>query len=417
MTSGQRGGLAVAFVAVIAVVLVRPVITGDDEPTSREPSGAATTEETPTESPTPTPTETDAPEGPPSELTAAFPRRCLTPEALAAEPGLVAAISTRGTFIATPSGDVEARIEGADGPIGWSPSGRYLLTGAGLLFGADGASMGPLFGDAVNAWAWSPQSDCAFAIDATGQLIVVPASGGTPTVLLESPVQNFAVSTDRIAVSSEPGLFSIYNLRSGRLVGESTPIKGGPVATLVGWRGTSLVYASGSERALDLRAIEASADGTRDTKLGVKVGPALAVPCGDRLIGVTPSEGLVDVDSGEALGDDAFRYGRPACPPDGSYIAVPRRPRNDAASTFQLVLLDPDGTFVQEAGPGGPGDEGTPEWSQSASQLIFLKATGADVAEVWYAASGGGGPSGIKAAVAAGSIDWNVSAPRGIPAQ
>ena len=82
-----------------------------------------------------------------------------------------------------------------------------------------------------------------------------------------------------------------------------------------------------------------------------------------------------------------------------------------------MVILDSEGDFVQTAGPGEEGAEGSPEWSPSGSQLIFVKQVSANAGEIWYAAATGGGSSEVRVAIAPGSMDWNVTPPSGLPAQ
>lgn len=428
MTSGQRGGLALAFVAVIGVALVRPVLTADGDPSSapkpapsetptEEPSPSPTETTTPTPTPTPTPTETPEPDVPPDELATAFPDDCLDPQPLPEEPGAIAAISERGTVIASPTGDVQARITGADGPVGFSPSGEHLLTGAGLLFGLDGGGAGPMFGDAVLAWAWSPQADCALAVDEDGRLLVA-SPDAEPSVLIDDiPVLNFALSATRLAISTEPGIISTYNLRSGRLVGDPAPLKGGSESHLIGWRGASLLYAAGDGRSFTVRSITARPGGTRSDRFAGNVGPFGVSACGDRLLGVSPDGDLLDIETGDNFGDPAYDYAAPACSPDGAFIAVARKPDGAPESEFRMVFLESDGTFREPVATGGQGAETAAEWSPSGERLVFLKATKGGALEVWYAAAEGGGASGIRVAPARGSADWNVTPPTGLPAQ
>jgi hypothetical protein len=424
MTPGQRGGLALAFVAAITVVLIRPVLEADDSAArglAARPTPVAeeseTAEPTPTEEPTPTPSEMTEPETvPPRRLSAAFPESCLTPQPLPVEPGLLAATSGPGITLSAATGEQgQATLTDIPGPVGFSPSGDYLLSGSGLLF-QDGRPGGDLFGTTVEAWAWSPQADCALAIDGEGRLLIAEP-GDDRTLLLDGSVRvlAFAISPGRVAVVTEDFL-SVYDVRSRRIVGQGLPLRVGAEVVLAGWRGASLLVFTEADDGAELHAITPRPNGRpRDEVLATALAPVAPSPCGDRLIAVTSAGALLDVETGEQLTDTAYRFGTPACSPGGTLIAAPRYAADARPNSARMAILDSNGGFLQNAGPGGRGAEVNAEWSPSGSQLIFVKQTGRRSGTVWYASTSGGGSTEIPVALAPGSLDWNVSPPTGLP--
>lgn len=424
MTPGQKGGLALAFVAALIVVLLQPVLDADETsarsaiaegtPSTEEPSPQPTPTEEPTEEPSPTPTETPAEIAAiRTRLASAFPETCLAPQPLPTEPGQIASVSDGGISIGSPTGGSGALITDIPGPIGWSPSGQYLFAG-GLLFDIGGNDQESIFDDPVAAWAWSPQADCVVAVDGSGR-VLIGDPGGEPVTLLEGPALAFTVSAARLAVVTEPSVLSIYDVRSRRLTGEPIPLDPSGEMVLAGWRGGSLLYLAEGEGGAELHSVTPRPAGSRDEVIASGLAPIAPVPCGDRFIAVSSEGALLDVNTGEELTDPAFRFGAPSCSAGGTFIAAQRLATDAPQNQAQIVILDSDGGYIQDAGPGGAGAEGSPEWSPSGSQLIFVKQTGGGTGEVWYAEAGGGGSSEIAVDIAPGSLDWNVTAPTGLP--
>ena len=432
MTPWQRGGWAIAFVAAVIVVLLQPVLDARDgapasdkkpiaeaTPTpTQTPTPTPTEEPTPTPSPTPTPTPTPTatpePEVP-EELVAQLPEECTLPQALPAEPGAVAALSSDGLVVARPTGEVQTTIEGIAGPIGWSPSGEFLLTGVGDLYTADGSELGPMFGAPVEAWAWSSQGDCAVGLDEAGSLLIA-APESDPTTLIDEGALGFALSASRIAIAFQPGELAVFDMRSGELAGEPAPIDPNRVAFFAGWRGASLLYATEAGNGVDLHSVTPRGSGSRDQVIAEDLAPVLPEACGERLIALTSDGSLVDVDSGDVISDEAYVFGAPACSAGGTYIAAPRREPDQGLQQFQMVVLNSDGGFNQTAGPGSTGAEGSPDWSPD-SLLIFVKQVSSDEGEFWYAGATGGDSSNVRVSVEPGSLDWNVTPPSGLPVQ
>ena len=427
MTNGQRGGLAIAFVAAIGVLLAGPVLNAEEgdapstppataaptEEPSEEPSEEPLPTEEPTEEPTEAPTE-EPPAGLPDAFTETVPDGCLEAEALP-EPGSVATFAPSEEIeVASLSGGAATQIdvEGSAFPLGFSPSGSYLAYGAPSLVTADGGEIEGPSGGPYTQWAWSPQSDCLLALSEEQSLVAYEPEGET-VPLLDAGVAGFTIapSGGRVAVFAADGTIGMYNLRSGRLIAQS---ESGPQGTIVplGWSGRNLFAGLAQQQGLDVARIRAGGGTVSIADIPALLLPGTMERCGDLLLGVDPRERLVNVRTAEPFGDSAFRYGRPSCSPDSSFVAAPRRPRDSQPSAFRLAILDSNGGFVQEVGTGGGGAEGLPDWGPSG--VVYLRQTGRQQAQLIYAQTDDIGPLGPQV----GSrpvFDWSATPPSGIP--
>jgi hypothetical protein len=358
---------ALIFVTALALVLVQPVLSADDEPSPRG-----------------NPDEPAAPRTEDVELTARYPERCMR-EAEPLSNRYVAARRGPIALIGSPRRQPVA-FAGVDGDVGWSPSGRFLAERGGMVFDQGGDPRGRLF-YRPEQWQWSPVADCALAFTENGTLTYSIA--GTERLgirLLNAPVEelDFSPNGRRLAVVIEGrGLF-VADLALGSVV-QATDER----ASLVGWFSNRSVLYSKSEGSGKLRF--AIGSGKTAIVRGGRAGGEL-VRCRDRRLLVAlaseatpPLAELVSLGGGmkrEVLRGPPARYdgySGATCSPDGPFIAASALKGSGAKGP--LVLLRSDGTLVRVLAPGRTAN---PQWSEDG--LLFVKFGTAGRGRLWFIA-------------------------------
>jgi hypothetical protein len=471
---------AVVFVAGLGVVLAIPIIRGwNGIPAAAHRRHHAKPHkslapppfpsESPTPSPTPTPTPTPAPSPKPSpspggfvevagpfrqfELTGEYPESCLGAVARPRATGLLAGFN--GTLTSAGShGRLTVRAIGGGGeetfaaqaPFQWSASGRYLATDHGSIVTRDGTGVGTFEGD---AWGWSPSADCLISTPFDPPALMVTTPEGESTVLLERNVTGFSVSPDGTHV----GLALAHGPRSQDVwiadleTGEVREVDRAPRdlwyatlgpwskdgARLYYWRPDSLLRSVTTSAPVN-RVVYAPSKHTRGSEMP-NDDDAL-IECGGDLIGVvrpggsSNRRGRLAVMNANAAPDllttsSDFVYWKPQCSPDGFYVAAIRAPAGSEGSGGELVIFDRDGNLLQSITPGGSEDS-DPIWGPAGTGLLFVRRTGSDPAEVWYATEGSS-PQGTGLTISDDYepyvrkygyewlLDWSATPPDGLP--
>jgi hypothetical protein len=357
---------ALIFVTALALVLVQPVLSADDEPSPPAQGGAPPTEDV--------------------ELIARYPERCLRPLApisnryVAARRGPIALIG--------PPGGRPVSFAGVDGDVAWSPSGRYLAEAGGRVYDQAGEPRGRLFYRPVE-WGWSPVADCALAVTENGMLTYSIAETRRLGIrLLNAAVVEFAFSPNgrRLAVVIEGrGLF-VADLAFGDLV-QATAAP----PSLAGWFSNRSVLYSKSEGSGKLRF--ATGSGKTGIVRGGRAGGTF-VRCRDGgLLVSLASEAtppLAEIVSrGGGLATEVLRgppprydgYSDATCSPNGRRVAASALKRSGARGP--LLLLRSDGTFVRVLARGRTAN---PEWADEG--LLFVKFGAAGRGRLWFAQPG-----------------------------
>ncbi len=230
---------AFAFVAVLAGVLTIPLRgpnATDDPLALASPVGSS-----------PAPLDAGAAD---PKLVGRLPTQCRGQVRPPNNGGVIAAIRGRRLTLATPRGEILARLH-AKAPIGWSASGRFLATGSGgALWYSDGSPVQRhhryqlSLGRDLSGWAWSPVGDCGFVLDRKGNLFVTAVNPRkippTYSVMLASDVESFAVASDwrwlgLVLRDSNRRSLAIADLKRHRINIVRTYGRGTCCITLAGW--------------------------------------------------------------------------------------------------------------------------------------------------------------------------------------
>lgn len=367
---------------------------------------------------------------PPPKFLQPYPNACLERVDGPKGKGLLAAATFRSAKVATLDGTIIASL-GSQAPVGWSPSGRYLASGAGELWDQKGNSIATLSGSKnVPQWSWSPTTDCFVYRD--DRFIRVHLPVGDDVAVLEvgkSTGTNFNFSPDGRSMALFKRNRQKYELWFVDLVeGELERVtETGPDG---GWSpdGDRIFFQLHS-KLQSIRAFGGSPV-VYDAKWG-RESEALHSEyfegCGDRLIAARGSnihnetdqplvelgkEGIV-----RRLTRDNNAYWSPSCSPNGKHLIATRARLNRIHSKRAVVMGTPD---AQELTPDDGLSDEYVEWGPRGTGIIVIRRPPrSDIGEVWF----GGlrsefGPTGIKAFIYPGysahdSLDWNATPPAG----
>ena len=471
MTSPLRAVLAAAFFVIIGGVLAIPVLTadeGDVPPRGDRPAATATEEPTPEppRTPTPPPEVTEPPPEPtPSEepepvelatvtMTEELPQHCFInpdfgpsfrepPGSSRWNPGddgLVASYTRGKVSVAAPSGARKVTFDALP-PVGFSTSGKWLATGEGLLWGNDGSSVGPLFGEAVSTWAWMPKSDCALGI--TGGKLLVAIPEGEITTVAEGQISGFAVSPNgrRLALMAgrdESQTISLVDLTAPMEKPPAWPFKG----TVGGWLSRSALTigpgaGSGGKMGI-LRAVAPAESASRIRRVRLASSPYKITPevCGRTPVGVVGKgrgvkggHQIAELVSGPTrlLTDPSYSYADPSCSPDGDFMVAVRAPSGSGPEDRRLVLLDRNGSFMNSLTSDERYSDEFPDWGPDGTGVTFVRRPlDGGPAQIWYLSEGAAAArsTGLRVATPVNFrgrfewrrfVDWSATPPLGVP--
>ncbi|HET7481409.1 MAG TPA: hypothetical protein VFK89_00975 [Actinomycetota bacterium] len=404
---------ALLFVVALIVVLGRPIMVAG----LREPDGGDQRRVT---SPNRTGHEPrrrphrDRPQ-PPSVLSVRYPRECFQgsdPEL----PGRVAAAAGATVSIVDLARPGRAVELDAHGPVGFSPSGRFLVTAGGDLWDSSGRNLGAVFRGAIDRWAWSPVADCLVVVS-DNRLVLIPRSSIAPhgkadvtggLVLSDEHVTNFGFSPDGtrlvLSIDSPASYAGIWmaDLASGEL-------KFLQPAKDLGWK------------------VEAWSNANRPILIGEKASLGLlhfdaserVDRCGDEIL--TISDGRIatfGVTGGSAFlsTPSGLRFGGLSCSPDGGLLAAISSRSSDEGT---LVVLDRSGALLQDLGDRGSFDS-YPSWGPSGTGVVFLRRNvdGVVARRTVYFVREGGSAASTGVAVVGDpheNLDWSADTPLGHP--
>ena len=338
-----------------------------------------------------------------------FPRRCLRAVPRPSS-GHLAAFQAGAVSVTTPEGDSVASIAAAP-PIRWSPSGRFLATGGGELWRANGRSAGSFLPREADRWAWSPVADCALVVTARGSVSVAGPRLRRRVLFDAGGIEDLAFSADGrrlgfvVREKEGPSARSIWiaDLAAGSARRIERYSARTPVVTLLGWdaRGRLLYgVSSGASLAADgiaLRYHTARGGGRR--RAGVTLLPVdeNVTRCGERDLVVVGAGRETNLNKRLAyLTSGAPRFitptdavvVSPSCSPGGEFIAAVAARDGARTSARRLVVLRPDGSFERFLAPEGSGDE-YPRWGPPGTGLSFIRMRSSGrLADVWFIREG-----------------------------
>jgi len=460
----------IVFLLALGAFLGYPIYTsiGSDDPAARATSGArgdgsrgggapgtgdmaAAAPEGAVSEAVPSPAEEplDAPHPDEVAFSSAYPQQCLSAVARP-KPGLVAAVRGGYVGLAPPGGARSARFR-AQGPIQFSPSGNFLLTGRGEIIKVDGGRRFNVVEGRSPSWAWSPVADCALALDGSGSLLLGRPAVDAPRSLIPSEVgavhdMVFSRDGQRVAFLAASGADApplhvwIAHLDDGRAVIARSYLSG--AVSLLGWANDRRVLvthapaalgAGGGHRVQGLRR-EPLADASVVRYVATVRPHGSFTRCGGRA--------LVEVRGGQASGGNRLAYlprrgrkaqpletGRsdyssPTCSPDDRFIAAVLRNGPDDRETNRLVLLAAGGAFLKDLTAGPPGAE-MPIWGPTRTGIVFLRRV-KSAFRVHYLGEGssrvlatdlrvGGQVDAYGICSCAGRVAWSAEAPSGRP--
>lgn len=326
----------------------------------------------------------------PEVMKIAYPAACLKQARPPEGFGLVAAEQPEGISIATPIGQSIASIR-ARGPVGFSPSGRFLATDDGKVWTATGDKVGPLFDDSTAGWAWSPVADCVVAAGRRGLIVGIP-KGERIRRLVTQEVDTFAFSPsgDRLLVvmaSTDPKRGGIWlaDLKE-REMRVLMPLKESAERwVFYGW--------SRAERPILVAA--GGKGGPRTDRPLVSFLPVgSSSTCGDEIVvadkGRLATFGVTSTPEFLAA-DDRYHILSVTCAPNGRFLAAVRVLKGTGPDAARLVLLERDGSFVDPLTRGLYRDR-TPTWGPSGTGVVLVRRpVGGDEAaqQVWFLPEGG----------------------------
>jgi hypothetical protein len=388
------------------------------------------------------------------QLLAPYPKTCLTRVRPVSGAGLVAAYRNNRITIGSP-GDfrrtaISAHLDAVVGArLGWSADGRYLATGDGRLWTAEGLARGRLLAGLSGDWTWSPTSDCA--VGATGPqpsgfgpaILSVGVPGLDSRPFLRGDISSVAFTPDgqslivvAIVGTAPPVRASLWrvDLVRNTLTRLYLFPAGTCCVTLGGWApdGQTLLYwpAPGGSVAADgwpLSGLNISrpsvpvAYGTPSRPTGTLPSPDFVARCGSRLLAVVGNGRL-----GRTLADKrlaivspgvAAQYltpGRyadlwPACSADGRLIATVRAANGASSTEGRLAVLTSAGTFVRWVTPPGAYRDGHPEWATAG--IIVERAPILGATQLWFEPHGS---SARDIGMRSVAWDWSATPPSGL---
>lgn len=413
---------ALTFVLALAFVLAKPILDAKGEVGSHSP-GAAPTRGGAT--PSPSPSEQEATR--PIALASPYPERCLDSVDPPSGVGLVAAYRGGRVAIGSPLGEVSGRIK-AQSPLQWSPSGRFLATGEGALFRADGTEVATLRPNA-EWWVWSPVADCLL-VSWSGEVFVWTPGKGVTEVPLVDEVEEVAFERNGwllgyLRVGDAGNEIWIADLR--RSMTRLEIVRSEPAVRLMGWdsgESKSLLYlaAHGESVLADggfLRWVSHfGVENFRISRKRIHGGFSVELlpyqdfilPCHGNLLVV---HGLgrdasqrkqlshVPYDTRGPFGPGAqpttprkFAYVSGACSQrwdslDSAYIAAIRQPAGASVDDRRLVVVRSDGSFVSAPTDGDGYADEYARWGRSGTGVLFVRRPlEGGPPEVWFIPEG-----------------------------
>jgi WD40 repeat protein len=402
-----RAALALVFVAGVAFVLAQPALDSDD-------ATQATSSPAPTREPSPEPSQAPTPEAEPSatpqapltELVDLYPRHCLHPAPAVDGGGAVAALSGDRAEISDLDGRAIDHLQ-AEGPIQWSPSGRYLASGGESVHDFQGDFSGPLLGLGLSRWTWSPTSDCVLGIvrdgsgKFSGQLFGGPP-GKAGALLVDRPAADFSLSPDgrslAFVLRDDRNIY-VADLKSG-LVGVMTQKNGSNPIELLPWSSDSefVIFNDTGSNVIGDSGGSGSTAKVQDVEV-----------CGSRTILSYARFGLEELFGALPRKLRSPPVSSPACSPAGTFIA--------AIKDEVLTLLDSQGRPVRRLSPDDGLTDAAPDWGPSGTGVLFVRADNDEVAGLWYIEPGSpaAAPLGLDVDGDAGTFDWSATPPVGDP--
>ncbi|MFN2595389.1 MAG: hypothetical protein ABR579_10935 [Actinomycetota bacterium] len=373
-----------------------------------------------------------------------YPKACDHPATPPTGSGEIAAYSKPTTTIANIDGTVVARFD-SGASLKWSASGKWLLSSAGHLWTATGEDRGPMFPAGSMKAAWSPSSDCAFAMSADEKTLFVARPGHDAVEFAEGDLSDFGVSPDgkHLVVTAFAGgdtshaLVELIGLEDHSL-SSYDPGQGACCVVLASaWLDgdSPLMWVSpGTSVAADgwtLQAFEANAHGNaRLTDVADEVIPAAngyVARCGDRLVAVVGGgrpypalshKRLAVVSPGASQAyltphGQAFQW--PSCSSDGNYIAAIGVADGGTVNDGHLVIVAATGGVAQTLTSGNDLADFDPGWGPLGTGVLFGRASDSGKPwTLWYAPEGSS-PKSTNIRTSPYAYDWSVTPPTGLP--
>ncbi len=304
----------------------------------------------------------------------------------------------------------------ADGPVRWSPDGRWIAYGNAIVVPAGGGfPCRPLGGDVVS-WTWSPTSEVMAGMTHKGGLVVGgpgmslrqlrPSGWGAPGFrLVFDPTGRF-LAVGRFLYGPGSGVKDegvwvldvqsgqareIYRTPKGQ---DATPIVEGwsPEGRWVLFWSDPLESSSLAQDGLQLEAVSASGGPAVEIAKPVLTYDDFLSWCGDRLVvavggyrDVTQGKGLVvasppDWQPTDLSKDNALSWIWPACSPDGQWVAAtaghPLTGNMRYGSEYRTIwLLSTSGsTRADLVGTGrGRWANEFSRWSADGRSILFVR--------------------------------------------
>jgi hypothetical protein len=431
MSPSLKAVLALIFVAVLGAVLIRPILDAADAPLVAAPADEPSPRRSKrtAASPTPKPSPSRVPSPDPSAASEGglisgpfrtqplfdrYPQRCL-PQRRAAEARTEIAVAGRtGVAVADINGSGRRDI-GERTVLGFSLGGaEFAVSGSGgtSVYGfLDGEPSVELRD--VKAWAYSPTSSCALALQA-GRLVAEPF-GPSRAVLVEGSVESFAFSPSgrRLAIVMEDDKTTsvwVADL-NGATMREVQRQRTGARIEIKGWsadeRTLYLTFSPGSGLSF-VTFTERSAPPLSGRVVSARV--TSLEQCGTRLLGVV--SGAIAVISNKGpnyLTERKAGYTAVSCAPNGGFTAAIRG--------GDLVLLDGGGRELRDLTLDSGFRDIYVDWGDGGRGVLFGRVpAGGGAAQLWHIPEGGTARStGLTFRPGPGGVDWSASPPSGIP--
>ena len=422
MSPSLKAALALVFVVLVGAVLIQPILSASDtDPVATSPTEPAEpseqeTEEPDTPEPSPEPEPTPSPSGGviagpfrTQPLVDRYPARCLDRSSTGSSR---LAVAGADGVVTAELGGSERDVVGERNVLGFDAGGSKVAVRAegrevSVYDFLDGSPPKPEEG--VTAWAYSPTSNCAVAVQ-DGGLVAEPTGPGR-SVLVESGATAFAFSPDGATLAvvmreGETASVWVADLNGTRMreVHRQNALSR---PSLEGWSpdGRTLYLAPGPGKSLSFvttsrHPVSASLGGARITGLE---------QCSERLLGIVDGAVAEITRVGpDYLTDTDAGYTAVSCSPNGVFMAALRQ--------GDLLLLNADGPVRDLTTDAGFRDVFA-DWGPAGTGLVFGRVPdGGGDAQVWYIPEGGTArDTGLRYRPGPGAIDWAASPPTGLP--
>jgi len=328
--------------------------------------------------------------------------------------------------------------------VSWSPDGRYLATGDGRLWTANGHAAGRLFTRLDLSWSWSPTADCAIGVTSPTESqpatlsVGVPGEAPQPLVRLRGVGFVFAPNGRTLILEGgqlgQPRLMRL-DLTNGKLVTLERLPAGTHNVAFAGWApgGKILLYWAGPGasimadgwplQALDIGNGRAVVYGTKRSPVATIPEQGFVAACGSREIGIIgsgrPRPTIVDkrlavLAPGQApkiLTPSTLGYLSTTCSPGATSIAAVQFPEGGKFNgRSRLTLLSGTGAFERYLSPGGAFTDANPAWAKPGI-LLARTPIGSQASQLWFIPRGGTArDTGLRATASA----WSAVPPTGL---